>query len=267
MDATATRRMKWIGLAVGIAGLCVLLCYVTVLAGPRAGLVDGKFIQVACFSPLLYGLLLGAALYLMGALRRDITPLEWVPVLAVCMMTWVNTSTPFGFAPYSGATRVQISRMIPLLVGIGVVDVACGLLEKRGWSFRWKLALGLVALILAGAASEWIAETLRTVQGADRGKSKLLLWAVILGTPLMRVACGAGVAVLAGKQRAAGIALVVLGGLCLAINLMDWGLGIRGSGLMEAPNPINWIAYDAHTQSLYAAVLFLGLRALRGKPA
>ena len=70
------KKTKWAALAVGAAALCVLLVYGVRLAGPRSGVVDGHLVHVASFSPLLFGLLLGLALHLTGALRRDIAPLE-----------------------------------------------------------------------------------------------------------------------------------------------------------------------------------------------
>ena len=117
------KKTKWAALAVGAAALCVLLVYGVRLAGPRSGVVDGRLVYVASFSPLLFGLLLGLALHLTGALRRDIAPLEWLPALLLCIPLWMHSESPAWFTPYP-ENSVRLSTLLLALVGIGCVDAA-----------------------------------------------------------------------------------------------------------------------------------------------
>ena len=164
------KKTKWAALAVGAAALCVLLVYGVRLAGPRSGIVDGHLVHVASFSPLLFGLLLGLALHLTGALRRDIAPLEWLPALLLCIPLWMHSESPAWFTPYP-ENSVRLSTLLLALVGIGCVDAALGVWQKRGWRFRWKAALALALLAFLVAASEWPGDAANAVRSATMDRS------------------------------------------------------------------------------------------------
>ena len=160
------------------------------LAGPRSGVVDGHLVHVASFSPLLFGLLLGLALHLTGALRRDIAPLEWLPALLLCIPLWMHSESPAWFTPYP-ENSVRLSTLLLALVGIGCVDAALGIWQRRGWRFRWKAALALALLAFLLAASEWPGDAANAVRSATMDRSAAARYIGVYAPPLLRLAVGA----------------------------------------------------------------------------
>ena len=240
------KKVKWAALAVGAAALCVLLVYGVRLAGPRSGVVDGRLVHVASFSPLLFGLLLGLALHLTGALRRDIAPLEWLPY---------------------PENSVRLSTLLLALVGIGCVDAALGIWQRRGWRFRWKAALALALLAFLVAASEWPGDAANAVRSATMDRSAAARYIGVYAPPLLRLAVGALFFFLARRNRPAGAALLAVGGFCLAVDLAAVVLNRLSIDFWDAPAPFSWILFDENTLSLFSGVFFLGLGAVRAKRA
>ena len=173
------KKTKWAALAVGAAALCVLLVYGVRLAAPRSGVVDGRLVYVASFSPLLFGLLLGLALHLTGALRRDIAPLEWLPALVLCIPLWMHSESPAWFTPYP-ENSVRLSTLLLALVGIGCVDAALGIWQRRGWRC-WRSSLrprsGRATRPTPCAAPRWTAPQQRAISGSMRRRSCAWRWA------------------------------------------------------------------------------------------
>lgn len=260
------KKAKWAALAVGAAALCVLLVYGVRLAGPRSGVVDGRLVHVASFSPLLFGLLLGLALHLTGALRRDIAPLEWLPALLLCIPLWMHSESPAWFTPYP-ENSVRLSTLLLALVGIGCVDAALGVWQKRGWRFRWKAALALALLAFLVAASEWPGDAANAVRSATMDRSAAARYIGVYAPPLLRLAVGALFFFLARRNRPAGAALLAVGGFCLAVDLAAVVLNRLSIDFWDAPAPFSWILFDENTLSLFSGVFFLGLGAVRAKRA
>ena len=258
-------QARWAALAVGAVALWLLLVYGIRLAGPRAGIVDGDFVLVASFSPLLIGLLLGLALHLTGALRRDIAPLEWLPALVLCIPLWMHSESPAWFTPYPENSSVRLSTVLLAFVGIGCLDAALGVWQKRGWRFRWKAALALALLAFLAAASEWPGDAANAVRRATNNASIPARYIGVYAPPLLRLAAGALFFPLARRDRPAGIALLAVGGFCLAVDLAAVVCNRLSIPTMDAPWPFDWILYDENTLSLFSGVFFLGLGAVRRK--
>lgn len=251
----------------GAAALCVLLVYGVRLAGPRSGVVDGRLVHVASFSPLLFGLLLGLALHLTGALRRDIAPLEWLPALVLCIPLWMHSESPAWFTAYPKEHNGWLSYLVPALVGIGCVDAALGIWQRRGWRFRWKAALALALLAFLVAASEWPGDAANAVRSATMDRSAAARYIGVYAQPLLCLAVGALFFFLARRNRPAGAVLLAVGGFCLAVDLAAVVLNRLSIDFWDAPAPFSWILFDENTLSLFSGVFFLGLGAVRAKRA
>ncbi|MGI5883399.1 MAG: hypothetical protein ACOX83_00370 [Candidatus Spyradocola sp.] len=260
------KKARWFALAVGTTALGVLLVYGVRLAGPRSGIVDGHLVRVDSFSPLLFGLLLGLALHLTGALRRDIAPLEWLPTLLLCIPLWMHSESPAWFRPYP-ETSVRLSTLLLALVGIGCVDAALGIWQRRGWCFRWKAALALALLAFLVAASEWPGDAANAVRSATMNRSAAARYIGIYAPPVLRLAAGVPFFFLARRSRPAGAALLAVGGFCLAVDLAAVVLNRLSIDFWDAPALFSWILYDENTLALFSGVFFLGLGAVRVKRA
>ena len=258
-------QARWAALAVGAVALWLLLVYGIRLAGPRAGIVDGDFVLVASFSPLLIGLLLGLALHLTGALRRDIAPLEWLPALVLCIPLWIHSESPAWFTPYPENSSVRLSTVLLAFVGIGCLDAALGVWQKRGWRFRWKAALALALLAFLAAASEWPGDAANAVRDATMDQHMAARFIGVYAPVVLRLAAGALSFPLARRDRPAGIALLAVGGFCLVVDLAAVVCNRLSIPTMDAPWPFDWILYDENTLSLFSGVFFLGLGAVRRK--
>lgn len=253
-------RRVWF--ALGFLLLLTLTLYVSLLIGPRVQLDQETLdlVPAASFSPLLFGVLFGLALALMGALNYRFAPLEWLPALLLCALLWLQSGTPWGFSPYP-ERRAQLSRLIPVFTGIGLIEAAEGLLRKKTFRFLPKAAALLCGLALLAACCEWLYDGLYTLRIASPAhRTSLSLLAMYVLVPLARCLSGFALAPLFSRSQTAGICLIALGTLGVALQLAQWGAAISGiEGLAFAPAPINWIVYDLRMLPLHASLLFGGL--------
>ena len=131
------------------------------------------------------------------------------------------------------------------------------------------ISLGLVAglslLAFLAAASEWPGDAANAVRRASNDTSIPARYIGVYAPPLLRLAAGALFFPLARRDRPAGIALLAVGGFCLAVNLAAVVCNRLSIPTMDAPWPFDWILYDENTLSLFSGVFFLGLGAVRRK--
>ena len=148
---------------------------------------------------------------------------------------------------------MRLSTLLLALVGIGCVDAALGVWQKRGWRFRWKAALALALLAFLVAASEWPGDAANAVRSATMDRSAAARYIGVYAPPLLRLAVGALFFFLARRNRPAGAVLLAVGGFCLAVDLAAVVLNRLSIDFWNAPSPFSWILFDENTLSLFSA--------------
>ena len=123
----------------------------------------------------------------------------------------------------------------------------------------------MALLAFLAAASEWPGDAANAVRRASNDTSIPARYIGVYAPPLLRLAAGALFFPLARRDRPAGIALLAVGGFCLAVNLAAVVCNRLSIPTMDAPWPFDWILYDENTLSLFSGVFFLGLGAVRRK--
>lgn len=258
--------MRRVWFAFGYLLLLTLTLYVSLSIGPRVqpDRETLELVPAASFSPLLFGVLFGLALTLMGALDFRFSPLEWLPALLLCCLLWLQSGTPWGFSPYP-EQRSQLSRLIPVLTGIGLVEASEGLLHRKAFGFRLKSTVLLCGLALLAACCEWLYDGLYALRiDSPAHRTTLSLLAMYVLVPLARYLSGCALAPLFSRNRTAGACLIALGALGVVLQLAQWGAMIAGSdALTLAVAPIRWIVYDLRMLPIYSGMLIGGIRACR----
>ncbi len=251
----------------------VLAVYVMLLIGPRIGmdLETKKWFLRTSFSPLVWGIALAVGLHLMGVMRLDIHSLEWLPAAVVGAVMWAMTKTPVWFTAYPSGDGRRMPPVTVFFIGLVLTDALRGGLERRGLGFRWRLALGLAALVLASCAGDLLYDLMNavernTMKSMITWKDPLPFAAMYYGVPLLRVACGLVLVPLVRRNVPAGAAMAALGLAGCALLLLSWyesPLGLTDWFQEGLPNRL---VQEHRALSVYAALLLGGTAAMVKRP-